>query len=127
VPRHPQKFEKPLSGTNFHHGCALNFHTYKRKAPLLVCSSFATAPAAVANCDWVGRPDETPIGLLQVGCWDNLLLHFLFVLKRNKHLLYTGADLQGGSSPPTAAESMEPLLSPLRISAMGALSRRGWS
>jgi hypothetical protein len=33
----------------------------------------------------------------------------------------------GGSSPPTAAESMEPLLSPSRISAMGAPSRRGWS
>jgi hypothetical protein len=33
VPMHPQKFKKPLLGTNFHHDCRSNSHTYKRKAP----------------------------------------------------------------------------------------------
>ena len=33
VPRHPQKFEKPLLETNFYHDCRLNFHIYKRRAP----------------------------------------------------------------------------------------------
>ena len=41
VPRHPQKFKKPLLETNFYHDCRLNFHIYKRRAPPLFSSSFA--------------------------------------------------------------------------------------
>jgi hypothetical protein len=42
VPRHPQNFEKQLLEVNFYPGYSSNFQTYKRKAPHLVCFSFAT-------------------------------------------------------------------------------------
>ncbi|KAG0532440.1 hypothetical protein BDA96_04G107300 [Sorghum bicolor] len=32
VLRHPQNFENLLLETHFHHGCGLNFYTYKREA-----------------------------------------------------------------------------------------------
>ena len=68
VPMHPQKFENPLLGTNFHHGFRSNFHTYKRNAPPLLCSSFAIAlhhtPAPPSSAHTFPRRPQQRLPLL---------------------------------------------------------------